>query len=79
MGKKKFDQEGRSVILEYEDFYLVNVYVPNSKRKLLRLKERVGEWDVLLREKLVELSKSKAVILVGDLNVAHKEIDLKDP
>ncbi|WP_425539169.1 exodeoxyribonuclease III [Microaceticoccus formicicus] len=72
------DNEGRVITLEFEDYYLVNVYTPNSQRKLERLEYRM-EWEVDFRNYLKELDKVKPVILCGDLNVAHKEIDLKNP
>ena len=79
MNEEKFDKEGRVITLEYKKFYLVNVYVPNSKSKLERLKERVEEFDLKFRNFITELKKKKTVIVLGDMNVAHKEIDLKDP
>ncbi len=78
IGVEVFDNEGRAITLEYEKFYLVNVYVPNSKRGLERLEERM-EWEDYFRAYLAELNKTKSVIVCGDLNVAHKEIDLKNP
>ncbi len=78
IGVEVFDNEGRAITLEYDDFYLVNVYVPNSKRALERLDERM-EWEDYFREYLSELKKNKSVIVCGDLNVAHKEIDLRNP
>lgn len=75
---EEHDQEGRVITLEFEDFYLVNCYTPNSKRKLERLEYRVV-WEDEFRRYLNELDKVKPVILCGDLNVAHKEIDLKNP
>ena len=76
--KKEHDQEGRVITLEFEDFYLVNCYTPNSKRELERLDYRMT-WEDEFRTYLIELDKKKPVILCGDLNVAHKEIDLKNP
>lgn len=70
--------EGRSIILEYEKFYLVNVYVPNSQEKLKRLDYRM-KWEDDIREFLTNLSSIKPVVMCGDLNVAHREIDLKNP
>lgn len=70
--------EGRIIVAEYEKFYLVNCYVPNSKRELERLDYRV-EWEDEMREYLIYLDKIKPVIYCGDLNVAHEEIDLKNP
>ena len=74
----KHNDEGRVITLEYDNFYLVNAYVPNSKEGLLRLDYR-QEWEDWLRENLVKLSMKKSVIYCGDLNVAHNEIDLKNP
>ena len=65
--------------MEYKDFYLVNVYTPNSKRDLSRLEYRQHEWDVDFLSYVNELQVDKPVIFCGDLNVAHKEIDLKNP
>ena len=70
--------EGRSIILEYEKFYLINVYVPNSQEKLKRLDYRM-KWEDDIREFLTTLSSIKPVVMCGDLNVAHREIDLKNP
>ncbi|WP_077369099.1 exodeoxyribonuclease III [Anaerosalibacter sp. Marseille-P3206] len=78
VGIEEHDQEGRVITLEYEDFYLVNVYTPNSQRELARLDYRMT-WENMFREYLKELDSVKPVILCGDLNVAHKEIDLKNP
>lgn len=72
------DTEGRVITLEYHDFYLVTVYVPNSQDDLRRLGYRVT-WEDAFRAYLGELDKKKPVIVCGDLNVAHKEIDLKNP
>lgn len=72
------DNEGRVITCEYEDFFFVNCYVPNSKRELARLDYRM-EWEDRMREYLISLDKVKPVIYCGDLNVAHKEIDLKNP
>ncbi|WP_060681828.1 exodeoxyribonuclease III [Virgibacillus halodenitrificans] len=69
--------EGRIITLEYADFYLVNVYTPNSKRDLTRLEERL-EWEDKLFEYLKQLDANKPVIYCGDLNVAHQEIDLRN-
>ncbi|OIU71872.1 exodeoxyribonuclease III [Rossellomorea aquimaris] len=71
------EPEGRIITCEFERFYLVNVYTPNSKRDLSRLDERL-QWEDTLRDYLIELDRTKPVILCGDLNVAHKEIDLKN-
>ncbi|PLR91137.1 exodeoxyribonuclease III [Bacillus sp. T33-2] len=78
IGAPEYDSEGRAITLEFESFYLVNVYTPNSQRDLARLGYRLL-WEDKLREYLVELDRVKPVILCGDLNVAHKEIDLKNP
>ncbi len=72
------DTEGRVITLEFETFYLVNVYTPNAKRGLLRLEGRC-EWDTQFLKFLQEFEKKKPVILCGDLNVAHTEIDLANP
>jgi len=77
IGIEEHDQEGRVLCAEYNDFYLVNVYVPNSGQKLVRLDYR-KQWDVDFRNYLVNLQKTKPVILCGDLNVAHQAIDLKN-
>jgi exodeoxyribonuclease III len=71
------EPEGRIITCEFDRFYLVNVYTPNSKRDLSRLDERL-QWEDTLRDYLMELDRTKPVILCGDLNVAHKEIDLKN-
>lgn len=70
--------EGRSITLEMEDFYLVTVYTPNSQRDLVRIDYRM-EWEDAFRRYLMELDAKKPVIVCGDMNVAHKEIDLKNP
>lgn len=78
MGIEEHDNEGRLITLEYDDFFLVTCYTPNSKQELLRLDYRMV-WEDAFREYLHELNKTKSVIVCGDLNVAHKEIDLKNP
>ena len=78
MGITHHDKEGRIITAEYSDFYLVNVYTPNSKRELERLEYRM-EWEDDFRAFLKALESKKPVIVCGDLNVAHKEIDLKNP
>ncbi|MBW6409457.1 exodeoxyribonuclease III [Clostridium weizhouense] len=78
IGIEEHDKEGRVITLEYEDFYIVNVYTPNSQQKLARIDYRM-KWEEAFREYLKELEKRKPVILCGDLNVAHNEIDLKNP
>ncbi len=75
----KHDTEGRVLTAEFEDFFLVNVYVPNSKRDLSRLGYRSKEWDVDFLKYLKKLEKKKPVVFCGDLNVAHREIDLTYP
>jgi len=72
------NSEGRMITAEFETFYLVTAYVPNAGRGLVTLDKRM-DWDPLFREHLTELDKVKPVIICGDLNVAHKEIDLKNP
>jgi len=78
IGKSKHDKEGRVVTAEYEKFYLVTSYVPNSGRGLVNLDYRTKEWDVAFRNYLNKLGELKPVILCGDLNVAHTSIDLKN-
>lgn len=78
IGIEEHDQEGRVITLEFEKFYIVNCYTPNAKRELERLEYRMI-WEDEFRKYLIELDKRKPVILCGDLNVAHKEIDLKNP
>ena len=78
LGLEEHDKEGRVITLEYGDFYLVTVYVPNSQDELRRLDYRM-EWEDAFRNYLLDLDKKKPVIVCGDLNVAHKEIDLKNP
>ncbi|MDF2474385.1 MAG: exoA [Anaerocolumna sp.] len=77
LGMEKHNDEGRAITLEFEDFYLVTAYTPNAQRGLARLDYRM-EWEDDFRRYLVELDKKKPVILCGDLNVAHEEIDLKN-
>lgn len=78
LGEKITEPEGRVITLEFETFYLVNVYTPNSQRDLARLSYRL-EWEDELRDYLIELDKEKPVIYCGDLNVAHESIDLRNP
>lgn len=73
-----YDTEGRVITLEFEKFYLVNCYTPNAQRELTRLEYRMN-WEDAFRKYLKELDSKKPVILCGDLNVAHNEIDLKNP
>ena len=78
IGIEEHDKEGRVITLEYKDFYFVNCYTPNSKRGLERLDYR-QVWEDEIRKYLKELDKVKPIIYCGDLNVAHEEIDLKNP
>ena len=78
LGIEKHDSEGRVITLEFYDFYFVCVYTPNSKRELERLSYRMN-WEDDFRAYLVKLNQHKPVVMCGDLNVAHKEIDLKNP
>ncbi len=78
IGLEEHDQEGRVITLEYENFFLVTCYTPNSQRELARLPYRM-DWEEAFLAYLKQLDGQKAVILCGDLNVAHKEIDLKNP
>ena len=78
LGIEEHDQEGRVITLEFDSFYLVNCYTPNSKRELERLDYRMI-WEDEMRKYLLKLNETKPVILCGDLNVAHEEIDLKNP
>lgn len=78
IGIEEHDQEGRVITAEYEAFYLVDCYTPNSQRELTRLDYRM-KWEDDFRKYLEELNQKKPVILCGDLNVAHNEIDLKNP
>lgn len=78
MGDIRFDSEGRFQLLEFDDFYLINTYVPNVKHDLSRLNER-QEFDKIMLKKIKQLEKTKPVILCGDMNVAHKPIDLARP
>ena len=74
----ELDTEGRLITLEYDSFYLVTCYTPNAQRELARIDHRL-RWEDAIRAYLSELNKNKPVILCGDLNVAHNEIDLKNP
>ena len=78
MGIEKHDQEGRIITLEYEEYYMVTVYTPNAQNELARLDYRM-EWEDDFRKYLNCLAEKKGVIVCGDLNVAHREIDLKNP
>jgi len=78
IGIEEHDQEGRVITLEYDEFYMITCYTPNSQNELARLPYRMT-WEDAFRDYLKELDKKKPVIMCGDLNVAHKEIDLKNP
>lgn len=77
IGEEEYDNEGRTITLEYDNFYLVNCYVPNVKRDLSRLDSRMNFEDIF-RTYLKNLEKKKPVIVCGDFNVAHQEIDIKN-
>ena len=79
ISKAEHDNEGRVITLEFEDYFLVNVYTPNSQEMLARLDYRTQKWDKAFLEYLKKLDKKKPVIFCGDLNVAHKPIDLSRP
>jgi exodeoxyribonuclease-3 len=79
IGLPEHDTEGRVLTLEFDDFHLVNVYTPNSKRGLLRLDYRTTAWEPAFRAYLQRLDATKPVIVCGDLNVAHREIDITNP
>ena len=78
IGEEEHDKEGRVITAEFDDFYLISVYVPNSQRELARLDYRM-KWEEAFLNYVLKLEKKKPVIYCGDLNVAHKEIDLKNP
>ncbi len=78
LGIEEHDQEGRVITLEYENFYVMTVYTPNAKDELLRLDDRM-DWEDAFKAYCSGLSQKKPLILCGDLNVAHKEIDLRNP
>ncbi len=78
IGKEELDTEGRMITLEFEDYYFITVYVPNAQDGLKRIDHRCL-WEDTFREKVTALSAVKPVVFCGDLNVAHKEIDLKNP
>ena len=78
IGIPEHDTEGRAITLEFEDFYFLCVYTPNAQRELARLDYRM-KWEDALRGYITELDRSKPVVYCGDLNVAHEEIDLKNP
>lgn len=78
IGMEEHDQEGRVITLEYDKFYMVTVYTPNSQNELARLSYRM-KWEDDFADYIMGLDEKKPVIICGDLNVAHKEIDLKNP
>lgn len=78
LGIEVHDHEGRVITLEFEEYYLVTVYTPNSQKELARLEYRI-KWESDFKDYLCRLDREKPVIVCGDLNVAHKEIDLKNP
>ena len=78
IGMEEHDKEGRVITLEFKNFYMVNIYTPNAKRGLERLEYR-QIWEDEIRKYLLKLNETKSVIMCGDLNVAHEEIDLKNP
>lgn len=78
IGIEEHDHEGRVITLEYENFYMVTVYTPNSQNELARLDYRML-WEDAFHAYLKELEKTKPVVVCGDMNVAHREIDLKNP
>lgn len=78
IGVERHDHEGRVITLEYDNFFLVDVYTPNAKRGLERLEDRM-DWEDCFREYLSNLDEKKPVIVCGDMNCAHEEIDLKHP
>lgn len=77
--KKQIDNEGRVITLEFNDYYLIHVYTPNSGRALERLEERTNKWDKAFSKYIKKLQKEKDVIVCGDLNVAHEDIDIHNP
>ncbi|MBQ8979252.1 MAG: exodeoxyribonuclease III, partial [Oscillospiraceae bacterium] len=77
IGDEEYDSEGRTITLEFEDFYLVTVYVPNAKNDLSRIPSRM-RFEDLFRSYLSALAEKKGVVICGDLNVAHEEIDIKN-
>jgi len=78
VGVEELDDEGRMITLEYDSFYLITCYTPNAQRELARLDHRM-KWDAAFRSFIRTLDQSKCILICGDLNVAHKEIDLKNP
>lgn len=78
-GINNIDNEGRVITLEFKNYYLIHVYTPNSGQELKRLDYRINTWDVEFRNYIKDLNKIKTVIVTGDLNVAHNEIDIHNP
>jgi|SaaInlStandDraft_7_1057024.scaffolds.fasta_scaffold01366_15 exodeoxyribonuclease III len=78
-GDESFDDEGRVITLEFDNYYVTTVYTANSGEGLKRIDFRVGKWDILFRKFIKKLEKNKPVIVNGDLNVAHHEIDIHNP
>ncbi len=78
LGIEEHDNEGRVITLEFDNFYMITVYTPNSQNELARLDYRM-EWEEAFKEYLLKLDAKKPVVVCGDMNVAHKEIDLKNP
>lgn len=78
LGLDKHNDEGRVITLEFDNYYLVTVYTPNAQRELARIDYRM-DWDIAFRSYVCDLDKKKPVIICGDMNVAHNEIDLKNP
>jgi exodeoxyribonuclease-3 len=76
---KELDDEGRIICMEFDKFFLLHSYTPNSGAELARLDFRVKVWDVAFKNYIIKLQKKKNIIVCGDLNIAHKEIDLKNP
>lgn len=79
IGMKNYDNEGRVITVEYKDYFILHVYTPNSGQTLQRLDYRINEWDKHFRNYIKRLDRKKPVIVCGDLNVAHQEIDLANP
>ena len=79
IGEEEHDQEGRVITLEFNSYFLVTVYTPNSQNGLKRLDYRINGWEKSFRQYIADLDKKKPTMVCGDLNVAHKEIDLANP
>jgi len=79
LGENKLDQEGRVITLEFDNYFLINVYTPNSGMALKRLKYRITEWDIAFRKYIFNLNKIKNIMITGDLNVAYQDIDIHNP